>query len=335
MQSTDSVNEIFDQFINQVNQVLTEPTAVQSKDLYKTIGRSWAQTRRDIEALEKDGHLPADDRTVSEDIEDAVMGTVAALWVQAEPTIGGKKVPLRGTSIQAAYKEAYSGALAHAASAADRAAAASIPTSVPLTPPREVLPNANAEPTQGKPDLIDVLLSRMPGAGGEPPSVPKEATEPSGNVDGTTGRRAAAVDPSLARACRRLTDVGCPPLRVDKVGSSLAMHILMAKDTFTAYVENRGLTGGQYREVMTLARALDLGTVEFGCRYLTSSTAEVQLRRLVSLLLGVKMGNFRLASFLEEVPGDTALDVLPEVVMKSLAERLKLEMKIESLAKDK
>ncbi len=123
------------------------------------------------------------------------------------------------------------------------------------------------------------------------------------------------------------------PLRVDKVGSELALHILLSKDTFTAYVEHRGLNGGQFREAMTLARALDLGTVEFGSGYLTSSAAEVQLRRLVSLMLGVKMGNFKLASFLEEVPGDSALECLPESVMKGLSERLKLEMKIESLAK--
>ena len=124
-----------------------------------------------------------------------------------------------------------------------------------------------------------------------------------------------------------------PALRVDRVGSQLALHILLSKDTFTGYVEHRGLTGGQFREAMTLARALDLGTVEYGSGYLASCTAEVQLRRLVSLLLGVKMGNFKLASFLEEVPGDSALECLPEVVMKGLSERLKLEMKIESLTK--
>jgi hypothetical protein len=45
------------------------------------------------------------------------------------------------------------------------------------------------------------------------------------------------------------------------------------------------------------------------------------------------MGNFKLASFLEEVPGEGALDVLPDTVLKGMQERMKLELKLEALAK--
>ena len=45
-------------------------------------------------------------------------------------------------------------------------------------------------------------------------------------------------------------------------------------------------------------------------------------------------GSHRLSTHLEELPGDGALAALPDCLMKSLSERLKMEMKLEQLSKD-
>ena len=82
--------------------------------------------------------------------------------------------------------------------------------------------------------------------------------------------------------------VWCPPLHVEKrYGASLALHLLQTKDTFTSWAESRVLSGLPLREVLTIARALDLATHSFGAKYLTSEPAEVQLRRLC---LAAKLG---------------------------------------------
>ena len=90
-----------------------------------------------------------------------------------------------------------------------------------------------------------------------------------------------------------------------------------------------GLSGAALREALTEARALDLGTAELGAKFLLSSPAEVLIRRLLSIALAQKMGSYRVASLLEELPGDNALAELPDAIIKCLGERLKLEMKIE------
>ena len=61
----------------------------------------------------------------------------------------------------------------------------------------------------------------------------------------------------------------------------------------------------------------------------------MQLRRLLSVALAAKLGSFKLSQFLEEVPGDSALAEIPDSVLKTLSERLKLEMKLEQLATGK
>ena len=107
--------------------------------------------------------------------------------------------------------------------------------------------------------------------------------------------------------------------------------MLKTKDTFTAWVESKQLQGAQLREALSIARALDLATHWYGADYLVTDSAEVQLRRLLSVALAAKLGNYKLSQFLEEVPGDNALAELPDDVLRSLSERLKLEMKLEQL----
>ena len=140
----------------------------------------------------------------------------------------------------------------------------------------------------------------------------------------------------LARAAERLVSVGCPPLRVEKrYGATLALHLLQTKDTFTSWAESRGLSGAPLREVLTIARALDLATHSFGAKYLMSDPAKVQLRRLYSVCLAAKLGSYRLSQHLEEVPGDGALAELPASIMREMSEAMKLEMKIEQMMNGK
>ncbi len=318
--------------------ILSQPEGP-ATNVYQSLGRLWAQTHRALETLSaEEAHHPEPGDDLGSALRGMVQDTLEQIWKEKKPKIGDTTLGNRSSSIDKAYRESYRAALAR--TAADRAAAGPAPT-IPMTPSaaggaqslQETAPEQHQlqDHAHGGADLIDMLMSRMPGTPTAPNPVAPLPT--SGNGTGTTAQRAAAVPPELVRATTRLTGVGCPPLRVDKVGAQLAVHILLNKDTFTQYVENRTLTGGQEREALTLARALDLGTVEFGSRFLVSSAAEVMLRRLVSLLLGIKMGNFKLSTFLEEVPGDSALDCLPDAVLKGLQERMKLEVKITQLGK--
>ena len=105
----------------------------------------------------------------------------------------------------------------------------------------------------------------------------------------------------------RLVSVGCPPLRVEKrYGATLALHLLQTKDTFTSWAESRGLSGAPLREVLTIARALDLATHSFGAKYLMSEPAEVQLRRLYSVCPSV-VDCCIFASFFGETSYENAL----------------------------
>ena len=116
-----------------------------------------------------------------------------------------------------------------------------------------------------------------------------------------------------------------------RYGSLLALHLLQSKDTFTAYAESKGLSGSALREVMTIARVLDLATQHLGAQYLMSEPAEVQLRRFYSVILASKLGSFKLSQHLEELPGEGALAELPQSIVREMSEALKLELKIEQL----
>ena len=64
-----------------------------------------------------------------------------------------------------------------------------------------------------------------------------------------------------------------------------------------------------------------MGTEQYGPSFLLSDAAEVGLRRFVALMLASKQGNFTVAQELEELPTDSALDVLPESVMGKMYQR--------------
>ena len=83
----------------------------------------------------------------------------------------------------------------------------------------------------------------------------------------------------------------------------------------------------------TEARALDLGVTEYGAGFLASKPAEVLVRRLLSIALAAKLGSYTLSSNLEEIPDESALAELPDSILRSLQERLKLELKLEQLTK--
>ena len=73
---------------------------------------------------------------------------------------------------------------------------------------------------------------------------------------------------------------------------------------------------------------------DYGVAYLLSRSAEVQARRMLALALTAASGNYRLGAQLEELPGEGVLSTLPDSLVKSLAERLKLELKVEQMQKE-
>ena len=233
-------------------------------------------------------------------------------------------LPERHRSIETAFLGAIRGVVSNSAAAADRAAFGPPPG---LPRPEQYNIHTPARDAPQSEDLVDVLLQRVGGANIEQ-NAPKASTE------AKNGHRPAAVvvSPSLVQACHRLVYVGTPPLRVDRLAGSLALNMLQSKPTFTDWVEAKAL-GGKKTEAMTIARALDLAVHEFGATFLVSTPAEVLLRRLLSITLASKMGSYKLASVLEELPGDGALAELPDELIKGLSERLKLEAKIEQLTK--
>ena len=110
--------------------------------------------------------------------------------------------------------------------------------------------------------------------------------------------------------------------------AALACNILKSSHTFTDYAEKSAVKGGQLHEAKTLSRILDMGTEQYGPSFLLSDAAEVGLRRFVALMLASKQGNFTVAQELEEIPSDSALDVLPESVMGKMYQKLKLRARL-------
>lgn len=311
-----------------------------SKDMYTSLGKLWAAGHRAVQELEgAERHVPATDSNLKDDVAGAVETTLEGLWAEHQPKIGGvgsviiKRIA--GT-MRNTYEDSMRGATAHAAAAADRAAATpygGIPTVRIHTPAKGE--DAAVLTEGGEPDLIDALTERIKGMAGAGDTGERSADTKPGNGAAAEVGREAAVQPALARAADRLVRIGCPPLRVDRIGGTLAQHLLQSKDTFTAWVESKDLSGAQLREALSIARALDLATMHYGAKYLTSEPAEVQLRRLLSVVLAAKLGSYKLSQFLEEIPGDSALAEIPDSVLKTLSERLKLEMKLEQLATSK
>ena len=306
-----------------------------SKDLYTQLGKLWGAGHRAVQSLDgSDRHVPAADSSLKDDVAGEVETILDGLWIDLKPKIGGVgQVVMKRISgtMSKAYEESMRGAAAHAAAAADRAAATpfgGLP--VPIHTPGNG--EGPAEPKDGALDIIDALEGRIRAglASGEMAANPTEKGP--GNDRAAEAGREVAVSPALAQAAKRLVSVGCPPLRVEKrYGGLLALHLLQSKDTFTAYAESKGLSGSALREAMTIDRALDLATQHFGAQYLTSEPAEVQMRRLYSVILASKLGSFKLSQHLEELPGEGALAELPQSIVREMSEALKLELKIEQL----
>jgi hypothetical protein len=177
------------------------------------------------------------------------------------------------SSIEKAFSQTVSNAQAQAAlaAAADRTAAVGwmgIPPEVhPMTPG-----GAGPGETGG---LVKTLMSRMAatevsdGAITNPnqgPTRPPPIQQ--GNEMGTG--MAAVVTPAapaptgLVYAAQRLLYPGPPGLRVEPIAGQLAMHLLQEKWTLTHWAEAQGLSGAHRREALTIARALELGTRDYG-----------------------------------------------------------------------
>ena len=145
-----------------------------------------------------------------------------------------------------------------------------------------------------------------------------------------------ATPPQLTHAASRLLNPGPPPLRnPERWGASIALHILQEKSSITDWVAQLNMTGHNNREARTIARAVELGVSEYGAEYFGSKAAEVQLRRLLAIMIasqsGSTAGAWRGASQLEDLPGDGIGAHLPAVVQKSLREGLKLGLQLESM----
>ena len=121
------------------------------------------------------------------------------------------------------------------------------------------------------------------------------------------------------------------------LAKDLALSMLQSATggTFVSWAKDHGITGAAGRELATHSRAMDLAVKDFGVSYLLSRPAEVVLRRMLSIALASKLGSYKLSSFLEELPGESALAELSDPVLQALKERMALELKLENLMKDK
>ena len=87
------------------------------------------------------------------------------------------------------------------------------------------------------------------------------------------------------------------------------------------------------REALTDARAIERGVADYGVGFLTSSSAEVLLRRILALAVHSAMGSWQVAEKIEEVPTESPLSVVPESLLKEIMEQVKNELKVAALAK--
>ena len=255
-----------------------------------------------------------------------------SLWIDYPPKIGGRGAvtPLRiKGSIEKAYTVAVRGAASHNAAAADRAAADPF-LGLPQRTPQEFSIRDDPDEARGD-DMLDALFSRMTGReAAQPQERPTGNERPTVNGSRNSDKRAAPVPPSLARAARRLVEVGVPDLRKPRVGVVLANNTLKSKVTFTDWVlAQKALKMPQLREAETIARSLDLATHQYGVAFLASDPAEVMLRRMYALVLGCRAGTMAMAEMLEELPGDHTVADMPDELIDELEKKLCVRRKIE------
>ena len=340
MFSTQGANDLFAaKFTVPLRAALTAEIS-DSGFIFEMVGRLWSSAELALEQLPEGGaHKSTIGASLADDVKEAVIASTQTLWQEIKPKVtpaSGEPFTLsnRLTSFEKSYKSSL--ASARAAVAANRAAAAAHFDPPTLSMAANIgTPDARAGPRQVESDdVIEMMLARMNAdtsgngtrSGAAAPPGPGNAAA---LTEAPPGPHPAPVPPALTRACKWITDVGVPPLRVEeRYSAALAMNILKSSHTFTEYAEKSTLKGGQLREAMTLARILDVGTEQYGPGFLISDPAEVALRRFVSLMLACKQGNFTLAQDLEELPSDSALSVLPETVMGKMYQKLKLRSRL-------
>ena len=338
--STDAANQVFEEnFAVNLRSLLDPVQDETAAELGAKMAGAWVNTLLELEKLERvDRHVPEDNRTLAEDLENEVVKFTTLLWdtlrqsnkLPRYPRSGKAANNMISTSVKKQYEEKLK--QRRAGGAADRAAAASIRGAPGLPVP--VPSHAMGTPEKdGKGSLVQLLLARANGEADALEDVEKTNGGKSGNDQGDHIERAAAVPPTLLRACRRLMDPGPPELRVERKASEIGLHMLQEKWTFTDWIEAQGLTGQPLREGRTHARALELGIADFGAQYLLTRSAEVTLRRMLSLAVTAAAGNARLGTKMEELPREGVLAAVPESMIKEYAEQMKSELKIEQMMK--
>ena len=325
--TTEEADEIFMNDFVMGTSGLIQAEILKANDLYDNLGELWFNTEQKLSGLKGEpAHEPTEDSSLVEDVRFAVEHTLTQLWDTEPPvtkgrSLAGRRVPLKMSAIAASYSK-------HATKA--------------LAP--KVEPPVAAAATEQQPagSFLDQLVAKMNGTpsgtpNGNPlPTIPEETPAfESGNGQGPRPR-APQVSPQLTHAAARLLNPGPPPLRnPERWGTSIALHILQEKSSITDWVAALNLSGHNNREARTLARALELGVSEFGATYFGSKSAEVQLRRLLAIMVAAASGStaeaWRGASQLEDLPGDGIGANLPAVVQKSPRESFKLEYQLEAL----
>ena len=321
--TTEEADEIFMNDFVMGTSGLIQTEILKANDLYDNLGELWFNTEQKLSGLKGEAaHEPTTESSLVEDVRFAVEHTLNQLWDTEPPvtkgrSLAGRRVPLKMSAIAASYSK-------HATKA--------------LAP--KVEPPVAAAATEQQPagSFLDQLVAKMNSTpNGNPlPTIPEETPAfESGNGQGPRPR-APQVSPQLTHAAARLLNPGPPPLRnPERWGTSIALHILQEKSSITDWVAALNLSGHNNREARTLARALELGVSEFGAAYFGSKSAEVQLRRLLAIMVAAASGStaeaWRGASQLEDLPGDGIGANLPAVVQKSLRESLKLEYQLEAL----
>jgi len=317
-------------------------SASSSTAVYNDLGKLWASTKRTIERLQGEhAHVPAEDRTIAEDVEEAVMERLDQLHAELEPKVSGATLYRRWTTsvrkaMDLAEKMAIAGAAANRAAAEAHMNPPKIPISTPAKPQGSELAdqalNDGSQGAQVSGSLVGTLLSRMNATAATNTQVGGTV----GNGMATETKRAGSVAPHLAHAAARLLNPGPPALRVEPVGAEIYDHMLREAYTLTSWVEAQGLKGDQgYREAKTIARSVELAVYEYGESYLTSKAGEVQARRLLALVLHAKQGSWQFAELVEELPGSHATSCMPRSLMRQMQEDYKVISKIPGFKPEK
>ena len=349
MWSSSQAKAIFDEgFAAPARAHLADVGSVPPQAAYTVLGKLWATTRRRLEKLGGEhAHRPAEDRTIENDVEDAVLQQLDALVAELDPHhSGGVKLQRRWSEVrkhmEIAYKMALAGEAADRAAAVTHARPPSLPIDTPAKPQsaaaahaEELAEQAIAEMAskhmeQFGPDseLVNSLRGRMYGTDGGAVNQQQANPGSSGNGLAVERQRAGSIMPGLGAAAARLVNPGPPRLRVECKGQEIWDNMLRENETIVRWVDAQRLTGHSDREARTIARSVELAVKQFGVAYLASAAAEVQGRRLLAICLASKQGTWEFAELLEELPGTHATSCLPRSLLKEMGEDFKAAQKI-------